>query len=109
MADDRLATGLLVEAKLRGFDRAGIHYYVVSKGAYFSGTILLKLNRLDGNARILAQITEGNKTVWQDAGKEGWIPESDADGYIARSRSRDPDIWVIEIETRTGENPWENN
>jgi hypothetical protein len=38
------------------------------------------------------------------ATKDEIIDEQKADDYIKRSVSRDPDVWVIEIEDRKGRN-----
>ncbi len=47
---------------------------------------------------------EGNLS-WYPAHKEEMIDERDADEYIKNSIKRDPDLWVIEIESRDGTVP----
>lgn len=98
---ERLASGLWVEAKLRELDRNGVAYYIVNKGAYFSGTVLLKINSLTDGCRVLNQIRDENDNlVWMSAFKEDVVEEQAADAYIQRAISRDPDVWVIDIENR---------
>ena len=108
MPDKRLPTGLWIEAHLRQLTEVGTPYYIANKGAYASGTIILKLSVLDRNCRLLGQVRdEKGALAWMPLLKSEMVAESDADAYIRRAVDRDPDVWVIEIEDRTGTNPFE--
>jgi hypothetical protein len=108
MSDDRLPTGLWVEAQLRHLTEKGIPYYIANKGAYASGTVLLKLNSLTDGCQVLTQIRDMDGNLgWMVALNGVWVAESEADAYIRRAVDRDPDVWVIEVEDRTKTNPFE--
>ena len=99
--DDRIATGLWVETQLRLLDHKGIFYYIVNKGAYFSGSVVLKIQSQTEGSQILTQVRDENgKLVWMTPLKSEWAAEGDIDAYIRRSIDRDPDIWIIEVEVR---------
>lgn len=106
--DDRLPTGLWVEAHLRRLTEAGVPYYIVNKGAYASGSVILKLNALEKGVQVLSQQRDlDGEMGWMPVLKGGWVAESEADAYIRRAVDRDPDVWVIEIEDRSQTNPFE--
>lgn len=108
MSDDRLPTGLWIEASLRHLTEQGVPYYIANKGAYQSGTVLLKLNTLENGCLVLTQIRDlEGQLGWMNALKDERVAEADADAYIRRAVDRDPDVWVIEIEDRRGINPFE--
>ncbi len=108
MPDERLPTGLWLEAQLRRLNETGQAYYIAQKGAYASGTVLLKINTLDGNCLVLTQVRdETGQLGWMGALRTERVAEADADAYIRRATDRDPDVWVIEIEDRAGFNPFE--
>ena len=108
MAPDGLPTALYVEAHLRNLAHAGTPYYVVHKGAYAAGTVLLKLNLLDGTSKLLQQ----QRDIY---GALGWMAlrggeayaEAETDAYIRRAVDRDSDLWVIEVEDKAGKNPFD--
>jgi len=81
---------------------------VVHKGDAKGGTLLLKLNLLDRGCRVLSQARDIDGTLgWLAAFKGEAVPEAEADEHIARAISRDPDLWVVEIEDRDGRHPFE--
>lgn len=106
--EPRLPVHLWIDAQLRPLNDRGVFYTIPQRGERNSGVILLKLNGLEGLCRLLIQQRDlEGKMGWMDAlGKER-VDESEADAYIARAAARDPDLWVIEIEDRAMENPFE--
>jgi hypothetical protein len=102
-----MQTGLLIEATLKDLTARGQAFYILQRGNYASGLIALKMNALDGQCRLLVQQRNyiEDKLEWAPALPTEIVPESEADSWIARSKSRDPDLWVIEIEDRAMGNP----
>lgn len=101
MAEVRLATGLWVSAYLARLAQQNIPAYVLAHGDDTAGAVLVKCARLDGTAQLwarewdLATDTRDWRLTAQD--DEPAIDES-----IRRQRSFDPDLWVIELESREG-------
>lgn len=101
MALPRLNAELWVKAQLRQCQVLDIPAFVVRRGDDTAGSVLLKLNRLNGACTLLAPTTDmdGNRAWMKVAGGPS-VPEQDADAYIAKQIKFDPDIWVLEIEDR---------
>lgn len=75
---------------------------VVHKGDANSGTIYLKINRLDGTAEVLSQVRTENGIAWMSTTGSKGQPEKEADAYLAQQSDFDPDLWIIEIEDKQG-------
>lgn len=100
--------GILIEAILRDLTAKAVPYYILQTGNQASGLILLKMNGLNGQTRLLARQRNfmTDTLEWVPALKEEIIPEAEADAFIERSKRRDPDLWVIEVEDRQMVNPF---
>jgi hypothetical protein len=98
----RLKTALWIKTLIRRCDLAAVAVAVVARGDADSGAILLKLNAGSEGCSVLSQ-TRGpdGELVWMRASGPAPVAEPDADSYVARQRRRDPDLWVVEIETRS--------
>ncbi len=106
----RLPVHIWIDAQLSPLNARGIFYYVQQKGEQNSGTILLKLNGLSGVCKLLIQQRNLDGVLsWMNATKKDLVEEIEADQYIQRAMSRDPDLWVIEIEDKNMENPFEGD
>lgn len=108
MSDDRLPTELWVQVHLRRCSAAAVPAMLVRRGEPERGTVLLKLNLLEAGCRVLTQARDlDGRLGWLIALDGRTVPETEADAYINRAVNRDPDLWVIEIEDRTGRNPFD--
>lgn len=99
--EPRLTADFWVRAYLARLGLAHIPAYVTRRGDVTAGAVIVKCATLDGQAR-----------VWQRSfdlmtGNRAWMvlaegTEAAVDQAIARQKQSDPDLWVIEIESREG-------
>jgi hypothetical protein len=97
----RLTSDIWVAAYRKRLELAGIPAFVVTRGDATAGAVLVKLNTLDGQAKVFMRsfdLTTGARK-WE-AFVNG--PETEADLWIGRQREFDMDLWVIEVEDRAG-------
>jgi hypothetical protein len=97
-----LSTDIWVSALIRRAELSGAFGVVARKGDPRAGTVLVKiLNRTDGTARLYAEATRlDGERIWMQPALT--TDEPDLDRYIERAISRDPDVWVVEIEDKQG-------
>ncbi len=98
----RLSTDLWVHAYLKRLELANIPAYVTARGQASSGSVLVKCARLDGTAQSY------ERRIDLRTGTSAWMllhdgPEREVDEGIRKQRGFDPDLWVMEIESRSGE------
>ena len=109
MAEDRLKAKLWVQATVRSCFAQGYAATVVRKGDEDAGMVLIKQNLMGSGFRVLTKMrtAEGSLAWLRGTGAEP-VEEQVADDYIARQIERDYDIWVVEIEERSGRLPFED-
>jgi len=102
MQPARLRARLWIDACLTVCRAEAVAATVLARGDADAGSVLLKWRRPDGTGSVLAPMAnlEGER-VWQPATGGEPVPEADCDAYWQRQRDRDPDLWVLEIESRT--------
>lgn len=101
--EPRIPTHLWVEAEVRRLSDEGKGVYVLARGDKTGGIVLQKISNLSGQCHLFIQQRDfmSGKLDWANALGEALIEERAADEYIARATSRDPDLWVVEIEDRS--------
>ena len=97
----RLTSRFWIDAYLARLRLESIPAFVVAHGDDTAGSILVKLNTLDGRACLFQRGYDmaGDSWAWSPL-SEGDEPEVDA--AVARQRGYDPDLWVVEVEDRAG-------
>ena len=97
----RLTADIWVSAYLTRLRLTEIPAFIVKRGDNTAGAVLVKLNTLDGSAccyqRSFDLMTGDRKWMVLVEGDEASV-----DASIAKQRSFDPDLWVIEVEDRQG-------
>jgi hypothetical protein len=103
MTEPRLKTSIWVSALIRRAELSGASAFVAAKGEADAGAVIVKISLLDGTARVWSSSygNEGQRR-WVHATGKALVSDADAEAYVARARSRDSDLWVIEIEDKQG-------
>ena len=97
----RLATEFWVHAYIKRLELQNIPAYVVAHGDNSAGAVLVKMATLDGQAGLLHRTYDlhSNEQLWAELASGS---EAEVDELIAKQRSFDPDLWVVEIESSSG-------
>ena len=100
-SEPRLTADFWVRAYLARLRLADIPAFVVARGDATAGAVLVKLATLDGQARLF------QRSFDLMSGARTWVvlaegEDTDVDAAVRRQRQYDPDLWVIEVESRDG-------
>lgn len=110
----RLKSDIWVKAYIRSASVRGAQAYVVAHGDDDAGAIFIHVNRLDGTSLLFGPAPAGlgdgpsDRRFMVLLGKTA-TETSRIEDYLARERSNDPDLWIVEIESRSGDHgldPW---
>jgi hypothetical protein len=102
----RLKSSIWVSAYLRRCQTAGASVVVVRRGDNDAGAIYICVNSLDGRVEIYGPAPAGLMTATRD---RSWIrcfqnavSEEETSRYLGRQIEFDPDLWIVEVEDRSG-------
>jgi len=103
----RLKAEFWVKAYIRRCAVEGASAVVVRHGDDDAGAIFIKINRLDGTCLLFGPAPAGYSDMdsdrrWVACGAPNGMREDEVDGYIAREARFDSDMWLIEVEDRSG-------
>lgn len=103
----RLRAEFWVKAYIRRCAIEGASAVVVRHGDDDAGAIFIKINRLDGTCLVLGPAPAGLEGAesdrrWVACGSRDGLAESEADAMLAREAGFDSDMWLIEVEDRSG-------
>ncbi len=95
----RLTSQLLVSALLRRAEAFGGFGMIIAKGDPSAGAIILQLLEKGVLSGLWERaLTASGGYVWVSCGPQDIDNVSEIDAYILRSRARDTDLWVIELD-----------
>jgi len=112
----RLKSAIWVAAYLRRCNGEGAFAAVRRKGAEDAGAVFIIINRLDGRATLYGPAPQ---TAFDDAkpadrafvamiGLPEPVSEAEIEAKLSREVRFDPDVWIVEVEERSGRSFLEN-
>lgn len=103
----RVKSEFWVKAYLRSCQGHGVAAAVVRRGDESAGAIYICVDRLDRTVMLYGPAPAGlesgdTERRWVSCFTAGIVTEEEATSYLARQVKFDSDIWIVEIEDRTG-------
>ena len=105
----RLKSAIWVAAYIRRCHIEGAFAAVRRRGAEEAGAIFVKLNRLDGTAELFGPAPQSMFDEARPADRlfsrcvgDQPVLEAKVEERLARELRFDPDVWIIEVEDRSG-------
>ena len=96
----RLTSEFWISAYKHYLDSIGITLFITNKGDDKAGAILIRVSNLKGSSVLFSQgIDIDGKKIWEQLARGC---DSEMDKIILRQIQYDPDIWVLEIEEKSG-------
>ncbi|WP_131115810.1 DUF1491 family protein [Lichenihabitans psoromatis] len=105
---ERLRSDFWVGAYIRRCSSEGVVAMLRRRGAAEAGAIMVKVDRLDGTATLYAPAPQtafaerGIDRLFARAHTEDAIAVIDAEIRLKSQIRFDPDLWIVEVEDRTG-------
>ena len=99
---NRLTSSFWVQAYIKKLNLLGVPAFVVSHGDDTAGAIIIKVNKLNGDAVLFERSFSLDKNLNQWSKFESG-DEKELDELLSRQLSRDRDLWIVEIESRQGD------
>ncbi len=103
----RLRSDIFVAAYIRRRNGENAFAVVRRRGAAEAGAIFICIDRLDGTADLYGPAPQavfdepGPERLFQRLTRDGATP-ADVSARLARETRFDPDVWIIDVEDRSG-------
>lgn len=109
--DMRLKSALWVAAYVRRCQVEGVFAAVRRRGAEEAGAVFVRVSRLDGTSDLYGPAPQSEFDAVPEAARTFSpslaaqpAPDAAVDAYLMREIKFDPDVWIVEIEDRSGRN-----
>ena len=107
----RLKSALWVAAYLRRCQVEGVFAVVRRRGAEESGVVFVRVSRLDGTSDLYGPAPQsafdampGAARTFSPSLAAQPAPDAAVDAYLTREIKFDSDLWIVEVEDRSGRN-----
>lgn len=102
----RLRSDIWVAAYLRRTAVEGAYAVLRKRGAAEAGAIYVLVDRADRMAALFVpgpvDIDSGGERRWRRAHSAEWVDPFVAEAQLKRELKNDPDLWIVEVESRDG-------